>query len=168
MYLALNRAAARLGAQLPLFETEGDYAVFERVLTLALEKHPIRELAYCLMPNHWHIVLWPRRVWISPIPCGRGADREARNNERRRLVYSRRALPRRRSPRARPAWPRRPASRSQGSTPSEGQLAHIWRSSRVSTIKQALRTVACVAMRDPFLSVVVFRLSPARRPASLA
>ena len=21
---------------------------------------PIRILAYCLMPNHWHFVLWPR------------------------------------------------------------------------------------------------------------
>jgi putative transposase len=22
---------------------------------------PLRLLAYCLMPNHWHLVLWPRR-----------------------------------------------------------------------------------------------------------
>ncbi len=26
----------------------------------AMAKHPIRLLAYCLMPNHWHFVLWPQ------------------------------------------------------------------------------------------------------------
>jgi putative transposase len=57
VYHALNRAVARL----PLFEKPGDYQAFERVLALALEKHPIRLLAYCLMPNHWHFVLWPEK-----------------------------------------------------------------------------------------------------------
>src|SRR3954469_17537484 len=56
VYHALNRAVARLS----LFEKEGDYQAFERVLGLALEKHPIRLLGYCVMPNHWHFVLWPR------------------------------------------------------------------------------------------------------------
>jgi putative transposase len=57
VYHALNRAVARL----PLFEKDADYVAFERVVALALEKHPIRILAYCVMPNHWHFVLWPRR-----------------------------------------------------------------------------------------------------------
>ena len=57
VYHALNRAVARL----PLFEKNADYAAFERVVAEALEKHPIRILAYCVMPNHWHFVLWPRR-----------------------------------------------------------------------------------------------------------
>jgi putative transposase len=48
-------------ARLPLFEKPEDYAAFERIFALALEKHPLRVLAYCLMPNHWHLVLWPRR-----------------------------------------------------------------------------------------------------------
>jgi len=55
VYHALNRAVARL----PLFQKPGDYEAFERVLVLALEKFPTRLLAYCLMPNHWHFVLWP-------------------------------------------------------------------------------------------------------------
>lgn len=55
VYHALNRGVARL----PLFEKDGDYAAFERVVTAAIAKHPIRILAYCLMPNHWHFVLWP-------------------------------------------------------------------------------------------------------------
>jgi putative transposase len=57
VYHALNRAVARL----PLFQKQGDYEAFERVMAEALERHPIRLLGYCLMPNHWHFVLWPER-----------------------------------------------------------------------------------------------------------
>jgi REP-associated tyrosine transposase len=42
-----------------LFEQDGDYAAFERVLAEGYERSPMRILAYCLMPNHWHLVLWP-------------------------------------------------------------------------------------------------------------
>ena len=58
VYHVLNRANGRL----PIFQKEGDYAAFERVLGEALEHVPgFRLLAYCLMPNHWHLVVWPRR-----------------------------------------------------------------------------------------------------------
>lgn len=57
VFHVLNRAVARL----PLFQKDGDYEAFERVLAEALEKHPMRLLAYCIMPNHWHMVLWPRK-----------------------------------------------------------------------------------------------------------
>ena len=57
VYHALNRAVARL----PLLEKQGDYEAFERVLAEAHEREPIRILAYCLMSNHWHFVLWPKR-----------------------------------------------------------------------------------------------------------
>jgi putative transposase len=56
VYHALNRAVARL----PLFEKDRDYEAFVRVLDEARSRHPIRVLGYCLMPNHWHLVLWPR------------------------------------------------------------------------------------------------------------
>ena len=56
-YHVLNRAVARL----PLFQKDGDYAAFEQVIAEALVEHPTRLLGYCLMPNHWHLVLWPRR-----------------------------------------------------------------------------------------------------------
>ncbi len=45
-----------------IFDDDEDYAVFERVLAEALEREPgVRLLGYCLMPNHWHLVLRPRR-----------------------------------------------------------------------------------------------------------
>src|SRR3989442_8959181 len=56
IFHVLNRANGRLR----LFDDEEDYAAFERVLTQACERVPMRLLAYCVMPNHWHLVLWPR------------------------------------------------------------------------------------------------------------
>ncbi len=46
-----------------IFDDDGDFAAFERVervLEATLEIVPVRLLAYCLMPNHWHLLLWPR------------------------------------------------------------------------------------------------------------
>ena len=58
VYHVLNRGNGRA----PVFEDDGDYAAFERVLAGTLARHPaVRLLAYCLMPNHWHLLLWPRR-----------------------------------------------------------------------------------------------------------
>jgi len=45
---------------MPIFGTEGDYEAFERVLTEAVERTDTRLLAYCVLPNHWHLVVWPR------------------------------------------------------------------------------------------------------------
>jgi putative transposase len=56
VYHALNRAIA----QATLFREDGDYWAFERVLEQAHERVAVRILAYCIMPNHWHLVLWPR------------------------------------------------------------------------------------------------------------
>jgi putative transposase len=57
VYHALNRANGR--AQ--IFENAGDYAAFLRVLRDAQVEHPMRLLFYCVMSNHWHLVLWPER-----------------------------------------------------------------------------------------------------------
>jgi putative transposase len=37
-----------------------DYEAFEEVLAEARQRMPMRTLAWCVMPNHWHLVLWPR------------------------------------------------------------------------------------------------------------
>jgi putative transposase len=55
-YHVLNRRVGRL----PLFESPADYAAFETVLQQAVAQTRIRIAAYCLMPNHWHLLLWPR------------------------------------------------------------------------------------------------------------
>lgn len=55
-YHVLNRRVGRL----PLFETPGDYRAFETILQEAVAQTRIRLAAYCLMPNHWHLLLWPR------------------------------------------------------------------------------------------------------------
>lgn len=57
VFHVLNRANARL----PLFETEKDYRLFETVLEEARERVDMRILAFTIMPNHWHLVLYPRQ-----------------------------------------------------------------------------------------------------------
>jgi len=42
-----------------LFDRPRDYDDFLRLLDVALGKRPTRLLGYVLMPNHWHMVLWP-------------------------------------------------------------------------------------------------------------
>ncbi len=54
VYHVLNRRVMRL----PIFEDDGDYLAFERVLAKSLDREDApRLLAYCLMPNHWHLVV---------------------------------------------------------------------------------------------------------------
>ncbi|MGH7137688.1 MAG: transposase [Pirellulales bacterium] len=42
-----------------IFEDARDYEAFVRVIKETQERVPMRLLAYCLMPNHWHFLLWP-------------------------------------------------------------------------------------------------------------
>lgn len=57
VYHVMNRATAR-GT---IFLKSEDYAAFERTLVEAQERYGLRILAYILMPNHFHLVVWPRR-----------------------------------------------------------------------------------------------------------
>ena len=54
-YHILNRANARL----PIFFEEADFVMFEDILRTACDTLGMRMLAYCLMPNHFHLVLYP-------------------------------------------------------------------------------------------------------------
>ena len=56
VYHVLNRASRRER----LFENDDDYLAFLKVLEQARAKANCRLLAYCVMPNHWHLVLWPK------------------------------------------------------------------------------------------------------------
>lgn len=57
VYHAINRSNARV----QIFNNDRDYQLFESVLVEAKERSDMRILAYCLMPNHWHLVLYPRK-----------------------------------------------------------------------------------------------------------
>ena len=43
-----------------ILDSDADYASFERFLRQAVARFDMRLLAYCLMPNHFHLLLWPR------------------------------------------------------------------------------------------------------------
>ena len=57
VFHVLNRGVGRMR----LFTKDGDFEAFERMIEKTLESRPMRICAYCLMPNHWHFVLWPER-----------------------------------------------------------------------------------------------------------
>lgn len=50
----LNRSAKRT----QLFFNAQDYRAFEEILIRGLQRTPTRLLAHCVMPNHWHLVVW--------------------------------------------------------------------------------------------------------------
>ena len=56
-YHVLNRAVRRER----LFDGDGDYAAMLRVIEQTHKRLPIRIVSFCLMPNHWHFVLWPQK-----------------------------------------------------------------------------------------------------------
>jgi putative transposase len=56
-YHVLNRRVGRLA----LFEQPTDYTAFEKILAEAHAQTHLRIAAYCLMPNHWHLLVWPRQ-----------------------------------------------------------------------------------------------------------
>jgi len=57
VYHVLNRGVGRA----TLFGKAGDYAAFEKILRQAWERLAMRLLSYTLMPNHWHLVVWPQQ-----------------------------------------------------------------------------------------------------------
>jgi len=57
VFHVLNRGVGRMD----LFKKEGDFEAFERCIEKTLQSCPMRICAYCLLSNHWHLVLWPER-----------------------------------------------------------------------------------------------------------
>jgi len=47
----------RSAGQLTLFSDEYEYHLFERTFVEMLELYPLQVFAYCLMPNHWHLLV---------------------------------------------------------------------------------------------------------------
>jgi REP-associated tyrosine transposase len=55
LYHTFNRGS-RKG---PIFTNADEYAAFEGLVAYAREIVNMRIVAYCLMVNHWHLLLWP-------------------------------------------------------------------------------------------------------------
>jgi putative transposase len=56
VYHVINRGNGRR----TVFRKDADYVAFLKVLAEAGNRVDVRLLAYCLMPNHFHLALWPR------------------------------------------------------------------------------------------------------------
>ena len=55
VYHVLNRAVGRA----TIFDQSPDYVAFEKILRQAWERTGMRLVAYAILPNHWHLVVWP-------------------------------------------------------------------------------------------------------------
>lgn len=57
-----NRGALRRA----LFEADADWRLFLATLHDARDRHEVELLAWCLMPNHWHLLLRPATAAALP------------------------------------------------------------------------------------------------------
>ena len=55
LYHVLNRGNGRAD----VFHKDEDFAAFVRLMREAHEKLPMRMVGYCLLNNHFHLILWP-------------------------------------------------------------------------------------------------------------
>ncbi len=54
-YHVLNRANGKLR----IFKKDLDFVAFEDILAEGIDRFPMRLCGYCIMSNHWHMLLWP-------------------------------------------------------------------------------------------------------------
>lgn len=72
VYHVINRGNGRQ----EVFHKEGDYKAFIELMGAAKERHAVKIYAYCLMPNHFHLLLQPEKGeelsrWMQRIKRGR-------------------------------------------------------------------------------------------------
>ena len=63
VYHVLNRANGRLR----IFKKRADFEAFERVLAEGLERVDMRLCGYCIMGNHWHLLLWSEESGLPKV-----------------------------------------------------------------------------------------------------
>jgi putative transposase len=54
-----NHVINRGNAKVTVFHDDEDYDGFLRLIGLACRRTPMRVVGCCLMPNHFHLVVWP-------------------------------------------------------------------------------------------------------------
>jgi len=57
VYHVINRSNGRV----TIFQDDNEYKHFESLLLEGVELTGMRILSYCIMPNHWHLVLHPKQ-----------------------------------------------------------------------------------------------------------
>jgi putative transposase len=57
VYHVINRGVGKM----MLFRSRKDFEAFQRCLVETQRQTPMRVLAFCIMSNHWHLLLWPER-----------------------------------------------------------------------------------------------------------
>jgi putative transposase len=57
VYHVVNRANGKM----QLFRKESDFQAFYDALLQVQSRHPIRILGWCVMANHWHFIVWPKK-----------------------------------------------------------------------------------------------------------
>lgn len=56
---AIQHITNRGNRRRTIFHKEEDYSAFLSILTEAGTRFGMRVIGFCLMPNHWHLILWP-------------------------------------------------------------------------------------------------------------
>jgi putative transposase len=55
VYHVMNRAIGKAR----IFNKDLDFVAFENILAEGIERFEMRVCGYCIMSNHWHMLLWP-------------------------------------------------------------------------------------------------------------
>ena len=56
----IHHVINRANGKLMIFKKPADFLAFERILSQGLARVDMRLCGYCIMGNHWHLLLWPR------------------------------------------------------------------------------------------------------------
>lgn len=84
---AIHHVTNRGNRRRVIFHKREDYAAFIRILEEAGSRFAMRLIGYCLMPNHWHLILWPPKdVSISAYMHWLTSTHVRRYHEHYRLV----------------------------------------------------------------------------------
>ena len=73
VYHVLNRGNGKA----TVFHKPGDFQAFEKLMVEAKARLPVRVLGYCLMSNHWHLVLWQEKGQEKGVRSHCGHARQA-------------------------------------------------------------------------------------------
>jgi putative transposase len=57
VYSVMNRSAERT----KLFRNEAEFEAFQRAIVETHGEHPIRILAFCVVPTYWQFIVWPQK-----------------------------------------------------------------------------------------------------------